>query len=458
MPATCVLGIRGDSSELKRWHAAVLHTPRGLHQQRGVTDCAGGRRVSRSGYLLPRGASAQGLCLDRGAWRDGAWDGCQPGDWWARCGHPDAAVGDGWRVSPHGAAAYRAGCRAQRLYHHDPCEGGRGAWPLQRCFLSSSATHRALKAAALQSDTSGLTPRPRQNQEHQRFDLGALLALLPGRWLGPVTQGFCNGLVWVVIWMALVGYIIVVQDCMTPLMPAGTMLSQRRQLLSVRIHKLPLCPLPVTRPLPHLRLALPPTRPASPPPKHLGRAGQRSGAPAEPDGPEVPLVDINLQRRRQFLPLRPALRPPRFGRRLARRRLSDSERRAAAAWCAADRLAAPLPHLPRPIHPCQLEALAHVHSVKPSWLLRHRCHRLLRRDDVLCYYPNVHPADVSRTAGAQSSCIRHSLCRLAITCLVCLPSSLSPRVSSTLTSLSSPPPNPRCAGPQPRPLPDRARW
>lgn len=45
-----------------------------------------------------------------------------------------------------------------------------------------------------------------------------------------MTQGFCNGLVWVVIWMALVGYIIVVQDCMTPLMPAGTMLSQRRQL------------------------------------------------------------------------------------------------------------------------------------------------------------------------------------------------------------------------------------
>jgi len=151
----------------------------------------------------------------------------------------------------------------------------------------------------------------RAAEEHQRFDLGALLALLPGRWLGPVTQGFCNGLVWVVIWMALVGYIIVVQDCMTPLMPAGTMLSQRSTwavLGSAVVLPLSLTDL-----------------------KFLSSTSTFS-------------VGVNF-----YL----------FALLCVRRRLSDSERRAAAAWC----------------------------------------HRLLRRDDVLCYYPNVHPADVSRTAG-----------------------------------------------------------
>eukprot|EP00966_Prymnesium_polylepis_P096359 2232969-Prymnesium_polylepis.1 len=63
-------------------------------------------------------------------------------------------------------------------------------------------------------------------EKHKKFDLGALLGELPGQWLGrPVggfAQGACNVLVWITMWMVLVGYIIIVQDCFTKqLFPAG---------------------------------------------------------------------------------------------------------------------------------------------------------------------------------------------------------------------------------------------
>lgn len=67
----------------------------------------------------------------------------------------------------------------------------------------------------------------RAAEKHKRFDLGALLAELPGRRLGPLAQGATNALVWITLWMTLVGYIIVVQDCVTPLFPAGSPMARR---------------------------------------------------------------------------------------------------------------------------------------------------------------------------------------------------------------------------------------
>jgi hypothetical protein len=63
-------------------------------------------------------------------------------------------------------------------------------------------------------------------ERFQKFDLGSVLSLLPGR-IGPATQYFCNFLVWLTMWMVLVGSMIVVQDSATPLMPAGTLFAQR---------------------------------------------------------------------------------------------------------------------------------------------------------------------------------------------------------------------------------------
>lgn len=64
-------------------------------------------------------------------------------------------------------------------------------------------------------------------EANKKFDLGALLALLPGKYFGPAAQGACNALVWITLWMTLVGYLIVVQDCLTPLFPSGSVLALR---------------------------------------------------------------------------------------------------------------------------------------------------------------------------------------------------------------------------------------
>ena len=91
-------------------------------------------------------------------------------------------------------------------------------------------------------------------EEHGKFDLGSLLRLVPGRWAGPLAQGACNALVWLTLWMTLVGarsalpaaaprsrarlpllhrgrpgagYLIIIQDCLVPLAPAGSLLSRR---------------------------------------------------------------------------------------------------------------------------------------------------------------------------------------------------------------------------------------
>ena len=64
-------------------------------------------------------------------------------------------------------------------------------------------------------------------EKHQKFDLGALLTELPGRQLGPIAQAVCNALVWIALWMTLVGYLIVVQDSLTSFFPTGSVMSQR---------------------------------------------------------------------------------------------------------------------------------------------------------------------------------------------------------------------------------------
>jgi len=54
-------------------------------------------------------------------------------------------------------------------------------------------------------------------ERHQAFDLGALLAHLPGG-LGPVVEVFNNSLTWVSVFLTLVGYIVVMADSMEPFM------------------------------------------------------------------------------------------------------------------------------------------------------------------------------------------------------------------------------------------------
>lgn len=49
-------------------------------------------------------------------------------------------------------------------------------------------------------------------ERHQTFDLGSLLARLPGR-IGQVAQYVCNIVLWLSMFLCLVGYIIVMVDC-----------------------------------------------------------------------------------------------------------------------------------------------------------------------------------------------------------------------------------------------------
>ena len=63
-------------------------------------------------------------------------------------------------------------------------------------------------------------------ERHQRFDLGSLLSLLPGRG-GFYARWFCNGAVWLSTWMVLLGYVIVVQDSFTALVPKESIWASR---------------------------------------------------------------------------------------------------------------------------------------------------------------------------------------------------------------------------------------
>ena len=64
-------------------------------------------------------------------------------------------------------------------------------------------------------------------EAHKKFDLGSLVSVLPGRWPGPIAQGAFNALVWFTMWMTLLGYIIIVQDCLTSLFPSRSVLASR---------------------------------------------------------------------------------------------------------------------------------------------------------------------------------------------------------------------------------------
>lgn len=52
-------------------------------------------------------------------------------------------------------------------------------------------------------------------ERHQAFDLGALLAHLPGG-IGPAVQAFNNVLIWISVFLTLVGYIVVMTDSLEP--------------------------------------------------------------------------------------------------------------------------------------------------------------------------------------------------------------------------------------------------
>jgi len=83
-------------------------------------------------------------------------------------------------------------------------------------------------------------------ERHQTFDLGSLLARLPGR-LGQIRQYLCNGVLWLSMFLCLVGYIIVIVDCVESFMADGSSLSSGQQphrsliVLLASAWVLPLC-------------------------------------------------------------------------------------------------------------------------------------------------------------------------------------------------------------------------
>lgn len=62
---------------------------------------------------------------------------------------------------------------------------------------------------------------------HKKFDLGSLLSMLPGRWPGSIAQGVCNVLVWFTMWLSLMSYMIIIQDCLTSLFSSGSVFASR---------------------------------------------------------------------------------------------------------------------------------------------------------------------------------------------------------------------------------------
>lgn len=67
-------------------------------------------------------------------------------------------------------------------------------------------------------------------ERHQTFDLGSLLARLPGR-LGQFAQCICNIVLWFTMFLSLVGYIIVMVDCLQTSVPENTVGGTTRQSL-----------------------------------------------------------------------------------------------------------------------------------------------------------------------------------------------------------------------------------
>lgn len=80
----------------------------------------------------------------------------------------------------------------------------------------------------------------RAGEHHKAFDLGTLLARLPGR-MGSVAQFLCNVAVWVSSYFVLVGYFIVIADSAAPF-TTGTVFDKRNAVVSfTAVAVLPLC-------------------------------------------------------------------------------------------------------------------------------------------------------------------------------------------------------------------------
>merc|ERR1712196_251119 len=71
-------------------------------------------------------------------------------------------------------------------------------------------------------------------EKHQQFELGCLLAMLPGKIMGKgfghVSQILSNILVWATLWGVLVGYCIVIQQQIVPFMPEDSHLLSDKKL------------------------------------------------------------------------------------------------------------------------------------------------------------------------------------------------------------------------------------
>lgn len=82
-------------------------------------------------------------------------------------------------------------------------------------------------------------------ERHQTFDLGSLLSRLPGK-LGEAAQGLCNVVLWFSMFLCLVGYLIVMVDCVESYLATNPMTTpQSHPHRSIFVVLAALCVLPL---------------------------------------------------------------------------------------------------------------------------------------------------------------------------------------------------------------------
>eukprot|EP01062_Namystynia_karyoxenos_P023763 TRINITY_DN19208_c0_g1_i1.p1 TRINITY_DN19208_c0_g1~~TRINITY_DN19208_c0_g1_i1.p1 ORF type:complete len:457 (+),score=72.76 TRINITY_DN19208_c0_g1_i1:85-1455(+) len=122
--------------------------------------------------------------------------------------------------------------------------GGLGAGILSMPWAAAGAsviTSAAITAVVLLLNVVTIWILVEAGEREQKFDIGALLACLPGK-LGDRARWVTEACVWASMWMTLVGYMIVVADSLTAVMPNSEPLQSRRFWVSIgSVLCLPLC-------------------------------------------------------------------------------------------------------------------------------------------------------------------------------------------------------------------------
>lgn len=106
--------------------------------------------------------------------------------------------------------------------------GGLGAGVLSLPWTSAGAsvlTAAAITGGVLLLNGWTILILVEAAEKYQVFDLGGLLRMLPGQ-MGPRVEVFCNALIWVSMFLCLIGYNIILADSVTPVM-SGSLLTNR---------------------------------------------------------------------------------------------------------------------------------------------------------------------------------------------------------------------------------------